>query len=211
MQSRNNQQIDRMDEQSSRVELLAHEILRGNHVQLQTKYLELHEDFVLGKADVKATILHKQGSEEKSIHVEGQGVGLVDALFDAMMKAFSKEHLSLAKISIVDFNISIKMRGTDGRKTDAFAIATLRVRTSDNYEYAFSHRTSSISRSSANVVADVFAFFINSERAYTQLYLALNDAKKRGRSDLAERYQNQMATLVHATSYGDIVEKLKGH
>jgi hypothetical protein len=126
-----------------------------------------------------------------------------------MMKAFAPEHISLTTISIDDFSISIKFRGTEGRKSDAYAIALLRMRNSENHEYAFTYRTPSISQSSLAVVTEAVAFFINSERAFVQLHMAVEDARSRDRSDLAERYQQQMAVLVTATSYKQVVEKIQ--
>jgi len=208
MQAKEAKSISEMDDQARKVDVLVREVLGDSYVTMQTLALNLTEDFTSGRALVHAEIEQGKGGPEKTLKIEGRGVGLMDAFFDGMMHAFSSEYVSLAAITAVDFNISIKMRGTDGRKTDAFAIATLRVKNSDNDEYSFSHRTSSISRSSANVVTDVFAFFLNSERAYVQLFLALEDAKKRARPDLVERYQNQMGVLVHATSYREIVKKL---
>ena len=43
--------------------------------------------------------------------------------------------------------------------------------------------------------------FINAERAWVQLQLAIKDATERRRSDLVQRYRQQMGTLVYATSY----------
>ena len=65
-----------------------------------------------------------------------------------VMKAFAPEHISLTAISIDDFSIGIKFRGTSGRKSDAYAIALLRMKNSENHEYAFTYRTPSISQSS---------------------------------------------------------------
>jgi hypothetical protein len=52
-------------------------------------------------------------------------------------------------------------------------------------------------------------FFINAERAYVQLQLALKDASDRRRSDLVTRYRQQMSTLVAATSYAELSDKHK--
>jgi hypothetical protein len=200
--------IGELDGEGQKVDNLAHEVLGKTYVTLKTEHLELSEDFGEGKAIVKARMFHIVDDVTTNIEIQGGGVGLVDALFDGMLKNFAREYASLSTVSIVDFNIGIKLKGTHGRRTDALAIATLRVKNSDDYEYTFLHRTPSISQSSVGVVQDVVRFFVNSERAYIQLYVALDDAKKRGRPDLVERYQNQMATLVRATSYKEIVARI---
>lgn len=200
--------IGELDDEGQKVDNVAHEVLGNTYVTLKTQHLELSEDFAEGKAKVKASLEQRIGEAASKIEIEGVGVGLVDALFDGMLNNFGREYASLPRLSIVDFNIGIKVKGTHGRRSDALAIATLRVKNSDDYAYTFMHRTPSISQSSVGVVQDVIRFFVNSERAYIQLYVALDDAKKRTRPDLIERYQNQMATLVRATSYREVVERM---
>lgn len=198
-----------MDHEAEQVSTLSQEILGSHFVRLGTDSFELKEDFVSKKASIKAQMHQKMGDEEKSFSVKGSGVGLVDAYFEGLLTCFSAEYVSLSKISIVDFSINIKMQNTEGRHTDAIAIAVLRVKNSDKHEYTFSHKSASISQSSVGAVQDVVQFFINSERAFTQLHIALEDAKKRARSDLVDKYQIQMSTLVKATSYHQIVERLR--
>lgn len=197
-----------LDLAAQKVDVVSREVLSSNYLRLKMEQLELNEDFASGTAHVKAKLSQASGDFTRTIEIEGRGVGLIDALFDALLSSYAREHTSLSEISIVDFHIETRLKGTHGRRTDAQAIATLRVKNSDNFEYAFSHRTPSISQSSVAVVQDVICFFVNSERAYIQLYTALDDAKKRGRSDLVERYQNQMATLVQATSYREVAGRI---
>lgn len=198
-----------MDNEAEQVNALSQEILGSHFVRLQTDSLELKEDFVSNKATINAHMRQKIGDEEKPFSVTGTGVGLIDAYFEGLLGVFSAEYVSLSRISIVDFNMSSKAAGMKGSHTDAMAVALLRVKNSDQHEYTFSHKSASISQSSVGAVQDVLQFFINSERAFTQLYIALEDAKKRTRSDLIQKYQIQMSTLVKATSYGQIVERLR--
>ncbi|MES2505035.1 MAG: alpha-isopropylmalate synthase regulatory domain-containing protein [Myxococcota bacterium] len=199
-----------MDHEAEQVNAVALEILSSAFVRLHTDRLELKEDFELNQASIIAQIRQRIGDEEKKLELTGKGVGLIDAYFDALLSSYAKEYVSLSTVSIVDFNISIKTTGSKGSHTDAMAIAVLRVKNADKHEYTFTHKSASISQSSIGAVQDVLQFFINSERAYTQLYIALEDAKKRSRSDLIQKYQLQMSTLVRATSYKEIVERLKG-
>ncbi len=199
-----------LEGQALRVDAAAREVLGKTYMTLRIDHFHLNEDFTLGKAVVGAELLQFMDEGNKSMAIKGEGVGLVDAFFEGMMRAFAPEYASLSRVAIVDFNIHIKLRDTYGRKTDAFAIAVLRVKNSEGYEYVFSSRTPSISQSSAGAVLEVVKFFVNSERAYVQAFLALEDAKKRARSDLVERYRNQLATLVTATSYKEIATRLMG-
>ncbi len=194
--------------QAARVDMLAHEVLGATYVLLQTQTLSLHENYAHNKAEVTAHVVQTIGESKQEFDVTGEGVGLVDAYFSAMLKKFAPEYPTLSSITIADFSINTKLDGMKGLRSDAVANAVLVVRNSEGQKYAFSSRTPSISQSSVGVVQNTVRFFINSERAYIQLYLAREDAQKRSRSDLVERYQNQMATLVHATSYSVISKKI---
>ena len=198
-----------MDHEAKKVSALSLEILGVHFVRLSTKRLEMEENFLANQAQVKVEMRQYMGEEEKVFFVSGSGVGLLDAYFEALLMSFSVEYVSLNQIAIVDFSVQMDRIGNGGRQTDAVALATLRVKNADKHEYTFSHQSVSISQSSIGVVQDVVQFFINSERAYTQLHLALEDAKKRARSDLIQKYQIQMSTLVQATSYQQIVARLR--
>ena len=198
-----------MEHEAEQVDCVSLAVLGPDFIRLSADSIELREDFLTNKALVKAQIKQQVGENETHYPIEGQGVGLIDAYFEAVLSCFSKEYVSLGSVSIIDFSISIKMTGKEGRHTDAIAIALLRVKNSDRCEYTFHHKSSSITRSSIGVVQDTLQFFINAERAYTKLYFALDDAHRRARSDLVQKYQIQMSTLVKATSYKQIAERLK--
>lgn len=196
-----------LDPEAQRVDQLAREILGDNYVHFHVERLEMNEDFSEGRVTLKAQ-LSRSGSGERT-DIEGGGVGLVDAFFDGVMKAYSTEYPSLKTLSVSDFSLSSGFDGARGRRSDALAVAHLRIKNSEGVEFAFSHGTPSVTRSSVRVALDALTFFINSERAYIQLHLALTDAKERRRSDLVERFRSQMATLVSATSYSEVIERLR--
>lgn len=196
-----------LDPEAERVDQLAREVLGDNYLHFHMSRLELVEDLVEERVTVRAQ-LTRSGSGER-IEVEGTGVGLVDAFFDGIMKAFSDEHPSLKTISIADFSVRSGFDGARGRRSDAQAVATLRVLNSEGTEFEFKRATPSVTRSSIRAALDALTFFINSERAFIQLHLALKDAKERRRSDLVERFQTQMGTLVSATSYSEVIERIK--
>jgi hypothetical protein len=196
-----------LDAEAKRVDGLAREVLGDNYVSFRVESLEMKEDFEAGKVSLSAR-LSRFGAKDQN-DIEGEGVGLVDAFFDGVMKAFSTEYPSLKTLAISDFSLSSGFDGVSGRRSDAVAMATLRIRNSEDIEYAFSRGSPSITRSSVRATLDALTFFINSERAYVQLHVALQDAKQRRRSDLVERFRAQMGTLVTATSYSEVIENLR--
>jgi hypothetical protein len=197
------------DEKAGQVSRLACEILGYEYLILQTQSLKLMENFETNHAKLEAKIVEIAKNKPHKRTIQGEGVGLIDACFDGMIKAYEPEYVSLDAIRLIDFSLNTKAESQSKRRSDANVTAMLRVNNSENYEFTFFRTTSSISHSSVEVVQDMVAFFINSELAYVAMYRALENAKGRGRSDLIERYQNQMATLVQATSYKAVVEKLR--
>lgn len=197
------------DHKAQQVLTLSKEILGQSLLEIQIVAIKLSENFEENSASIAVKLVELCEGKTKKKSIGGEGVGLVDACFDALIKAYNEQYCSLDDISIVDFGVNTNFDQASRRKSDAKACAILRVKNSDDFEYAFQYTTTSISHSSVSAAKEAIAFFINAELAYTRLYVAFKDAQARGRNDLIERYQNQMSTLVHATSYEKLVDKLR--
>lgn len=197
------------DERAMQVNHLAREILSEHMMVIKIVSLKFSENFETAKAILEAKVVEVADEKPKKKTIHGEGVGLVDACFDAMLKSYEGLFCSLDTISIVNFTVNAHLEHSYKRKSDAKVTALLRIKNSQESEYAFECTTSSISHSSVAAVQESIAFFINAELAYTRMHHALKDAKDRGRNDLVARYQNQMATLVQATSYEKLVERLR--
>jgi len=197
------------DTQADQVITLAKEILGESYILIEIVGLKLVENFELAEAKLDAHVIEISQNKAKKRKIQGEGVGLVDACFDGLLKAYEADYCSLPAISIVDFTVNAHLDNSSKRQSDAKVSALLRVKNSDAHEYAFECTTTSISHSSIGAVQSAIAFFINAESAYSRLYRALANAKERGRHDLIERYRNQMATIVNATSYETLVARLK--
>lgn len=197
------------DRRAEQVSSLAKEILGDAFVTINVVSLKFSENFETNQAQLDAKLVEVSQGKPKKKQIHGEGVGLVDACFDAMIKSYEADFCSLDSISIVDFTMNSHVEHGSKRKSDAQVTVLLRIKNAANHEYAFECTTPSISHSSMAVVEESIAFFINAELAYTRMHYALKDAKERGRHDLIERFQNQMGTLVHATSYEKLVTILQ--
>ncbi|MBI1947472.1 MAG: hypothetical protein HYS27_17390 [Deltaproteobacteria bacterium] len=194
-----------LDPEAQRVAAVTREILGENYLHFALERMELVED----KDGVTAKVRLSRSGSGELIDLEGKGVGLVDAVFDGLTRRFGDEYPSLKTVAVTDFRVGSGFDEAQGRRSDALAVATLRMKNSHGAEFQFERKTSSVTRSSVRVALDALTFFINSERAYVQLHVALKDAKERRRSDLVEKYRGQMSTLVHATSYSEVMERLR--
>ncbi len=199
----------RLDPEAARVDHLAREILHEQYRAYDVRRIEVVEALGDGvSVTVNLGVKGQDGVDGGVVVVRGSGVGLVDAFFNGVMAAWADEFASLKTIHISDFSVATGFDGAKGRRSDALAHARLRLKNAHDVEYTFEHPTASITRSCVQVVLDAVVFFINAERAYVQLQLALKDATERRRSDLVARYREQMSTLVLATSYAEVSEKL---
>jgi hypothetical protein len=193
----------RLDPESARVDQLAHEVLRDAYRTFTLERLELVEE----PTSVHVKVRLRRSPENDVVDVEGHGVGLVDAFFEGVLRAWAAEFPSLKTIALEDFLVSTGFDGARGRRSDALAVATLKMKNAHGVTCSFERGTTSVTRSCLLVSLDALTFFINAERAYVQLQLALKDATERRRSDLVTRYRQQMSTLVAATSYAELSDK----
>jgi len=196
-----------LDEKAKRVDVLAREILGENYFHFEILNAALRENMKDGGVHLDCKLLRTGVGQEMDLG--GEGVGLVDAFFDGVMGVFAEEYPSLKTIKVSDFQVGSEFEKKEGRGSDALAHARLQITNSSGGTFTFSRGTPSVTRSSVRVALDALTFFINSERAYIQLHLALQDARDRRRSDLVQKYRQQMGILVHATSYSEVIEKLK--
>lgn len=197
------------DLRAEEVSILSKEILGNAWIVIEIISLKVAENYETARAVLEAKLIQVADTKPSPKNIQGEGVGLVDACFDAMIRAYGGEYVSLDTISIVDFTVNAHVGHGSNRKSDAKVTAILRVKNADDHEYSFQCTTSSISHSSVAVVQESIAFFINAELAYKRLHFALKDAESRNRNDLVTRYQHQMTTLVHATSYEKLVATLR--
>ena len=131
--------------------------------------------------------------------IKGRGVGQVDAVFTALKSHYVLEYNSLETISLFDFNVKIDKKCLESTATSS----SMNLWTKNYYGSVrlFSDVSRSLAASTARVVSQAAEFYINSERAYTALTVALSDASARGRADLVTRFTRELAEVVKVTDY----------
>lgn len=187
---------------------LTREVLGEAYVELKVARYTLTEDLDTGRARI-ATQLAQNGHPPRGI--EGEGVGLVDALFQGLQTALVEEYPSIGHIHFVDFGVSGDFRGAkrDGARSDVPGTVRLAVENSDGRSFAFEHKSASVSASSVNVVLRACEHFVNAELAVLKVFSWIEDARKRNRADLAEKYTSRLADLVQNASYSETIERTK--
>ena len=184
-------------------------VLGTEYVEHHIVGLSLEEDFTAGRSKVRLELEEQNGNGGK-LTVDGEGVGLVDALTHGLVSRFSPEYGSLESIEFTGFTVSAEFETKqNGTGTDAVGEVALEVRNSEGRPFHFSDASRSVATSAARAVLAAVEYFVNAERAYITLFNALKDAKERHRPDLVTRYTRELAEVVKSTSYADVIEKIR--
>lgn len=186
-------------------ESLIRRVLGSNFLQLELVKLRIEEEVGQG-ASVKVQC--KEG--ELVVDVEGKGVGVVDALYSAMLGRYAREYQSLKTIVLSGFVVSADMESKKAQAgVDAVGRVTLDVVNSEGRHFTFTDASRSMISSTARAVIAAVQYFVNAERAFLTLHNARRDALARGREDLVARYTAEMSEVVEATSYAEVIANIR--
>jgi hypothetical protein len=185
-------------------EQLIRRVLGSNFLQLTLVKLNVEEDS--SGASVKMTV--KEG--DSPVEAEGKGVGVVDALYSAMLGRYAREYQSLKTIELAGFSVAADMESKKAQAgVDAVGRVTLDVTNSEARHFTFTDASRSILSSTARSVIAAVQYFVNAERAFLTLHNARRDAISRGREDLVSRYTAEMAEVVESTSYAEVIANIR--
>jgi hypothetical protein len=186
-------------------EPLIRRVLGANYLELNLAKLAMDEEPQSGST-VRVT-LH-EGTQ--TVEVEGKGVGVVDALYAGLLARYGREYQSLKSIQLVGFHVAAEIQTKKQMAgVDAVGRVTLDVTNSEGRHFSFTDATRSITMSTAHCVIAAVQYFVNAERAFLTLYNARRDAMSRGREDLVSRYTAEMAEVVEATSYAEVIANIR--
>lgn len=186
-------------------EQLIRRVLGTNFLQLGLVKLRLEEDASSG-ASVVVTVTEG----DQAVAVEGKGVGMVDALYSAMLGRYAREYQSLKTIELAGFGVAADIGSKKAHAgVDAVGRVTLDVTNSEGRHFTFTDASRSVVTSTARAVIAAVQYFVNAERAFLTLYNARRDALARGREDLVSRYTAEMAEVVEATSYAEVIANIR--
>ena len=186
-------------------EPLIKRVLGSNYLQLGLIKLSIDEDPTAG-AIVRLTV----SEGDQRIDVEGKGVGVVDATFAALLGRYAREYQSLKSIELSGFSVAADLETKkEHAGVDAVGRVMLDVTNSEGHHFTFSDASRSVTTSISRAVLAVVQYFINAERAFLTLHNARRDALARGREDLVARYTAEMAEVVEATSYAEVIANIR--
>src|SRR5262245_7133240 len=181
------------------------EVLKDKFLHLDVLSYDLHENFETGASQISCQVKDQQSGEVLTI--VGHGAGVLDAFFHGVKDRLAKSFPSLNTIRFSNFELRGEMETGRDQGTDAEAQVTLGIKNSSGQDFEFHHSSRSILRSGIEATLEAVEYFVNSERAFLVVHAALQDARKKSRSDLVERYTNTLSVLVENTSYSEVIEQ----
>ncbi len=197
-----------MIHEQDRMSAMMGEILGDRLVKLTVVAYDAHEDFSREETRLTCRVKDKTSGEEFAI--EGKGVGLIDAFFHGVLARMSQEYPSLQTIAIDKFMVTGKIGGGRAQnRTDAPAEVVLGIRNSQGSHFEFTAESRSVTRSGLEATLRACEYFVNSERAFIEVYRALKASREQNRQDLVSRYTSLMAQLVKNTSYSETIEQIR--
>jgi hypothetical protein len=147
---------------------------------------------------------------DQSIEMDAKGVGVVDAIFHAMLDRYAREYQSLNTIHLTGFHVGADLSSKKKDVgVDAVGLVTLDITNSEGRVFTFSDKSRSVTISIARAVLKIVQYFVNAERAFVTLHNARRDAQQRNREDLVSRYTAEMAQVVESTSYAEVIGNIK--
>ena len=184
---------------------LIRKVLGSNYLELGLLRLIVEE-----KPEQQVAVKMSISERGTPVDVEGTGVGLVDAMYAALLGRYGREYQSLHSIQVVEFTVAAELATKNGKiGLDAVAKVELDVVNSEGRRFAFADSSRSMTTSSARAVLAMVQYFLNAERAFITLDHARRDASERGREDLVSRYTAEMAEVVESTSYAEVIDAIR--
>jgi len=187
---------------------LVYEVLAGDVLELGAQRLVLDEQPDENQCGVSIDLYPTAGAVPESI--QGSGVGIVDATFQAAKNSMAQTYLSLKHIFVNDFRVTSDLSTRLGSAgTDARVNVELVVRNESGRLFSFQDQSRSITASGVRVVLRAMSHFINAERAVRNMVLAIDDARARNRGELEQVYTIKLSELVKHASYSDVVRDVR--
>ncbi len=184
-------------------ELLEH-VLAEDLLALRIERLTLDEN--LTAATSRVTLEATEAASGARYTIQGEGVGLIDALFRALVDRFAPEYRSLGPLRFTSFSIQARC-ATEGASSgsDAIAEVTLELCSANGNLFRFDASGRSIASAATRAVVSGVEYFVNAERAFIARCKVTREAEDRGRDDLVARYTRDLTEIVQCTNYAELV------
>lgn len=179
------------------------DILLKDMCAMSPTTITIKESITEGNSEVSCSYVH-DGVKKKLKH---SGEGMVDALFSGLCGVNSKKFTSLNRIQFSNFLVKadFNTKSTDSG-SDSEAIVLLETVNEKGKNMIFRHVHKSVNFASACAVFSAVQFYINCELCFKKLVELNEEARKRGRYDVASMYVGKLVDIVGVMTYEEASE-----
>ena len=146
----------------------------------------------------------KLSEDGSTTEITGEGVGMIDAGFNALSKHYSKQYKSLNTIKLEDVYFQVDHRGSKDVSFKSKMDVKLEFSNHCQNRTCFSRRSKSMGFTGVSVLVSAMEFYINCELLFKRLKFLVEDAEERGRQDIASKYKYALSKVVEVTNYQTI-------
>ncbi len=177
------------------------EVLAEECLSLNIESVSLQEDFSKDTTEISCRFREGDGPVKE---VSAEGYGVLDALFTGMLGHYSEKFPSLKNISFEAFNTRPDFSKRRASGADAEIEVSIQFTNSSNTVMTFRNKGNSFVKASVEGVFNALEFYINCERSFKKLKFLIEEARSRGRSDVAQKYVSKISAIVRITSYEEV-------
>ncbi len=184
------------------VKHLFDKILKEGKTTLSPTLINISESLDDDFTTVDLAFTEKTSEIESKIHLqEIKAKGFVDGLFLGLHRNYSDNYNSLDKIKLVDIMVNPIMKAPTKRGSDAKTSVVLRVEVENHGVSEFQHESRSMIYSSFISSLEAFQFYINCQRTFEKIMLAVEDARERNRGDIIQSCVADLSKLTEVNTY----------
>lgn len=184
------------------VKRLFEKILKNGKTTLSPVSIDITESLDDDFTTVDLVFTDKTLESENKIHLQQiKAKGFVDGLFLGLHKNYSDKYSSLDKIKLVDIMVNPIMKASTKRGSDAKTSVVFRVEVESHGISEFQHKSRSMIYSSFVSALEAFQFYINCQRTFEKISLAVEDAKQRNRGDIMQECMSDLSKLTEVNTY----------
>ena len=174
------------------------EILLSDVYTMAPESISVKESIDKGTSEI--TCSYVSGGRKKKLKYSGNGV--VDALFTGLCLTNVQKYKSLKRIRFSNFVVKVDFDTKERQSgSDSDVLVVLETVNEKGQKMIFRHLGKSVNFSSTRAVFEAVEFYVNCELCFKKLVSLTEEARERGRHDVASMYVGKLVDIISVMTY----------